>query len=452
MSTPSRLGSYVLLERLGRGGMAEVFFAAHTGAAGFQRPVVVKRMHDWLREDPGFVRMFVNEAKVAARLTHPNIVQIYDLGQADGELYIAMEFIHGRNLADLSRAHVERLGSPLPPELVAYVAREVAAGLCHAHRHRLADGTPTPIVHRDVSPHNIMVGYDGTVKLVDFGIAKPEADVGKETRTGDLKGKVGYMAPEQLDGKHPGPAADQWALGVVMHELLTGTRLVKARTIYDAVLLIKSSELPSPSASREVPPELEAVVMRALRRAPEERFPDLAAMQQAIDGWLGQRARAPELAARTALVYSEGERHPPDVSGMIDLVTGQTEAPSSLPRTPSTTLPVAPGVRHSPALLAALGIAAVCLLALTVTLALRLLRHDAAPGLTAPSGAAAIAAPPPSPAASGERSAPPPRPAAHEPAERDEAAARPPRPPRGKHASKTSLPVFDEPPPAPRSR
>src|SRR5579864_2125679 len=135
--------------------MAEVFFAARTGARGFQRPVVVKRMLDELRADPAFVRMFVNEAKVAARLAHPNIVQVYELADDGGELYIAMEFIHGRNLAHVMQAQLAKHGGALPPEAAAWVVHEVCRGLHHAHKHVLADGTPTPIVHRDVSPHNI---------------------------------------------------------------------------------------------------------------------------------------------------------------------------------------------------------------------------------------------------------------------------------------------------------
>lgn len=391
---PSRLGSYVLLRRLGRGGMAEVFFAARTGAAGFQRPVVVKRMLDAIRADPAFVRMFVNEAKVAARLSHPNIVQVYELADADGELFIAMEFIHGKNLGNVIDAHLKQHHSPLPPEAAVFIAREICRGLVHAHKHTLADGTPTPIVHRDVSPHNVMIGFDGAVKVVDFGIAKPVPEIGDTTLTGELKGKVAYMAPEQIEGLRPGPASDQWALAVVLHELLTGKRLFKAATEWDTAVRVKTAEIPPPSTvASGVPAELDALVMRALSRDPRARFVDVAALQHALDGWLGARFDGERMAEIMTGLFGPEERAAPDVTGMV-LAAGELVAEKSASRTE-----VVRGGRS--VVIVGLVLALVAFgLVVGVGVTVRRLRHRAVPATVAPTVTTApatrtVVAPPP---------------------------------------------------------
>jgi serine/threonine protein kinase len=205
-----RFGNYVLTAHLGRGGMADVFRAQRTGVAGFERTVVIKRILKPYGEDPAFVEMFVNEAKIAAQLTHPNIAQVYELGEVDGEYFMALEYVRGKDLLHLLRflAKTTPDRRSLPPDVAAYVAREVLRGLQAAHDHTDEHGAPHPIVHRDVSPQNIMLAYDGQVKLVDFGIAKAMFSMREETRTGALKGKIAYMSPEQVTGVSPGPESD----------------------------------------------------------------------------------------------------------------------------------------------------------------------------------------------------------------------------------------------------
>jgi serine/threonine protein kinase len=230
--SPQRFGNYVLTAHLGRGGMADVFRAQRVGAAGFERTCVVKRILKPYTDDRNFVEMFINEAKVAAQLSHPNVAQVYDLGEIDGEYFIAMEYVKGMDLLHVLRYLAK--SSPdrrwLPAEVAAYVVRELCRALAHAHDHVDEQRRPQPIVHRDVSPQNIMIGYDGQVKVIDFGIAKAMFTVSEITRSGTLKGKIAYMAPEQVRGENPGPESDIFAAGVVLYEMLIGRRLLKATT------------------------------------------------------------------------------------------------------------------------------------------------------------------------------------------------------------------------------
>ncbi len=222
-----RFGDYRLLRRLGKGGMAEVFLARRRGAVGFEKTLVVKRILPQLAGDPSFVKMFIDEAKLSAELHHPNIVEVYDLGEIDGRLYIAMEYVAGKNLHEVLRA-AAAAAAPLEWTMAAHLARETARALHHAHEHRSPGGAPLSVIHRDVSPSNVMVGHDGVVKLLDFGIAKAAVQSGDEgTRTGTVKGKFSYMAPEQLDGLRVDRRADVFALGVLLWELATGVRLFR---------------------------------------------------------------------------------------------------------------------------------------------------------------------------------------------------------------------------------
>ncbi|HEY2746027.1 MAG TPA: serine/threonine-protein kinase, partial [Polyangia bacterium] len=221
-------GKYQLLERLGRGGMAEVWKAKALGPKGYARKLVVKRILPELACDEEFVRMFVEEARLSASLNHRNIVQVYEFGEVGGEYYLAMEWVHGRDLNSLMKSMKDRDAAP-PVELAAYVAREVCRALAYAHALTDEDGQPMRLIHRDVSPSNVMVGFDGSVKLLDFGIAKALA-LASENRTqvGVLKGKFGYMAPEQVDcDADVDHRADLFVAGVVLWEMLTLRRLFK---------------------------------------------------------------------------------------------------------------------------------------------------------------------------------------------------------------------------------
>jgi serine/threonine protein kinase len=287
--SPHRFGQYTLTARLGRGGMADVFRARREGAAGFERTVVVKKILGAHNEDPQFVEMFINEAKISSQLTHPNIVQVYELGEEGTEFFIVMEYVKGKDLLRLLRALAQnKPESPgVPPLVAAYIAREAMRGLAHAHEHSDENGAPRPIVHRDVSPQNIMLSYDGQVKIVDFGIAKALDTMKEETRTGALKGKFAYMAPEQVGGTSPGPQSDIFAAGVVLHEMLTGRRLFKGGNDYETLQKVQTMPVPVPSSvSRQVSPELDAIVMQALERDRKQRYGRAAHMARDLDVFL----------------------------------------------------------------------------------------------------------------------------------------------------------------------
>src|SRR5881394_3408460 len=226
--TPSAItpfGRYSLLRPIGRGGMAEVWKAKIHGAQNFQRLVVVKRILPHLSSDPEFVRMFTVEAKLSARLNHPNIVQVFEFSEVNGEHYLAMEFVAGVNLGDVQK----RLKDVrIPIGMAAHTVREVCLALAYAHALADEDGHRLRIIHRDVSPSNVMLGYDGSVKLLDFGVAKALSQSEELTRTGALKGKVGYMSPEAIEGEAElDGRTDIFAAGVVLYEMLTGRRLFR---------------------------------------------------------------------------------------------------------------------------------------------------------------------------------------------------------------------------------
>ncbi|HEX6839271.1 MAG TPA: protein kinase, partial [Polyangia bacterium] len=281
-------GKYHLLERLGRGGMAEVWKAKALGPMGYARKLVVKRILPELACDDEFVRMFVAEARLSASLNHRNIVQVYEFGEVGGEYYLAMEWVHGRDLNTLLRTMKDREAAP-PVELAAYVAREVCRALAYAHALTDEDGRQLRLIHRDVSPSNVMVGFDGSVKLLDFGIAKALA-LASENRTqvGVLKGKFGYMAPEQVDGEtEVDHRADLFVAGIVLWEMLTLRRLFKGANDVQTIGMVRRANVLPPSAfNPATPPELDAVCMRALARARCDRFADCAEMAEALDDFV----------------------------------------------------------------------------------------------------------------------------------------------------------------------
>jgi serine/threonine protein kinase len=273
------LGRYTLVRLIGRGGMAEVWKAKMRGAHNFQRVVVVKRILPHLVSDPQFVRMFTTEATLSARLAHPNIVHVYEFAEADGELFLAMEYVHGVNLSDL----VKQLGDRderLPVGMAVRVAHEICLALGYAHALHDEDGKPLGIIHRDVSPSNIMVGYDGTVKLLDFGIAKALNKSDEHTRTGAFKGKVSYMSPEAVESEVELDArTDIFAVGVVLHEMLLGKRLFKGRDDLHTIALVRACRVEPPSVERaEVSPELDRIVGKALARDRDLRYQSAGAL------------------------------------------------------------------------------------------------------------------------------------------------------------------------------
>jgi serine/threonine protein kinase len=264
----SRLGRYELVTRIGQGGMAEVQLAVQRGPAGFEKLVVIKLINERLAAQKTFVDMLLDEARVAALVKHPNVVDIYDLGEVDGRYYIAMEYLEGEPLLALLRAGRE--GTRLDPLSTCRLIADTAEGLDAAHELRSLAGEPLGLVHHDVSLGNIVVLYNGQVKLVDFGVARATQVAGPAMR---VHGKVSYMAPEKLRGKAGDRRSDIWSLGVVLWEALTLRRLFRATDERETLQMVLDYKIPLPSTvNSEVPVDADAIVMRALERDPEKRY------------------------------------------------------------------------------------------------------------------------------------------------------------------------------------
>jgi serine/threonine protein kinase len=284
VASTQQFGKYVLQRRLAEGGMAEVFLAKQTGMEGFEKLVVVKRILPQLCSDDSFVKMFLNEARVAARLNHPNVVQIFDLGKLGEQYFIAMEYVHGEDLRTLIKTADERKRRP-NHGLACRVLADTLAGLHYAHTRVGADGKPLGLVHRDVSPQNVLVTYEGSVKLVDFGIAKATREVGAaQTQAGLLKGKYAYMAPEQARGQKLDARSDVFCIGVLLWELTTWQRLFKRPTEMATLMAVAHEPIRSPkTVDATIPNELEWLIMKALARNPDERFGSAQDMRAALE-------------------------------------------------------------------------------------------------------------------------------------------------------------------------
>jgi serine/threonine protein kinase len=281
-------GRYSLLKKLATGGMAEVFLARQkstlTGSEGFEKLCVIKRILPHLADDAEFVTMFLNEARIAARFTHPNIAQIFDLGKEEDTYYIAMEFVHGEDLGRVMRqAWSGQKWVPLPVEL--RIIAQACEGLHYAHTRTDEKGQPLKVVHRDVSPQNVLISFDGNAKIVDFGIARA-ADQVSTTRSGAIKGKFAYMSPEQASGKALDHRADQFAVGLVMYELLTGVRPLKRDSDLLTLKAAVDCQIPPPSKVADVPEDLDEVVLKALSKVADDRYPDTRSFQLAIESYI----------------------------------------------------------------------------------------------------------------------------------------------------------------------
>jgi serine/threonine-protein kinase len=298
-------GRYRLLATLGRGGMADVYLGAAAGPAGFNKLVVVKKLRN-ATDDPGLVEMFLDEARLAARLNHPNIVHTYEVDETPEGYLLVMEYLEGQSLRRLAKALRTREGQ-FDPVLAAHVVSEMLEGLHYVHEMRDYDGSPLEIVHRDVSPQNVFVTYDGTVKVLDFGIAKGALNV-TDTQSGVLKGKVSYMAPEQVNAADVDRRADIFSTGVVMWELLTGEKLFKG-DVMEALHSVMSSPIQPPSSlARGVPPELDVIVLRALARLPDHRYATALEMNKALSEFVrrsGTIVRREDVASRMQDFFGE---------------------------------------------------------------------------------------------------------------------------------------------------
>lgn len=274
-------GPFEILGRIARGGMAEVYLAREPSADGKPRHVVLKRILPEREDDADFIRMFREEANLARRLYHPNVCHVYEAGELDGRTFMTLEWVYGVSLRDVLR-RASRRGKAIPVRLACHIAARVAAALDYVHRATGVDGKTLEIVHRDVSPHNVMIGWDGKVKLLDFGIAKTSAQ--EESDGGVLKGKHAYLSPEQARGHAVDPRTDIFALGIVTHELLTGRPLYHREGVLPTLDAIVNEPPPSPRGARaDIPPKVDALVLRALQKAPVQRFPTAGHFRQGLE-------------------------------------------------------------------------------------------------------------------------------------------------------------------------
>jgi serine/threonine protein kinase len=303
-------GPYRLIDRVAVGGMAEVFKAKRSGVAGFEKVVAVKRILPHLSDNQEFVDMFVNEAKMVAGLTHPNIVPIFDLGKIEKCYYIAMEYVHGRDLRTILKRAKER-GMRVPLDLCLLVVQKVCAGLEYAHRKRDDKGRPMEIVHRDVSPQNILISFEGDVKLTDFGIAKA-ATKASSTDKGALRGKLLYMSPEQAWGRPIDRRSDIFSLGIVLYEMITDKKpFLGASSDVSILELVRKCEIAPPrSLNPRIPETLQNVTLKALARDADERYQDASEMQRGLEWVLRERQppAAGELARLMEVLFDRAER------------------------------------------------------------------------------------------------------------------------------------------------
>ena len=293
---PETFGQYQLLERIAQGGMAEVFRARAHGAMGFEKILVVKRILDTLARDEEFRDLFKNEARIAAELSHVNIVQVFELGQHEEHLYIAMEYVHGLDLARLA-SRARPLGD-FPINLALFAAGEVLKALAYAHQQVDEHGNSLHIVHCDISPQNVLISFSGEVKLTDFGISRAAIQKANESV---IRGKYSYMSPEQAESRGLDGRSDLFSLGTMLYEILTGRRLFKAASRDETLARVRRAEVPSPRPYRkEISEELEGFLLKTLSRAAEERWQDAQEMYEALSKIIvseGHRATNNDLAA-----------------------------------------------------------------------------------------------------------------------------------------------------------
>ncbi len=293
-----KFGKYTLLRKIGQGGMAEVFLATADDAPVDTPPVVVKRLHQELERNRDAVDLFLTEADVTLMLSHPNVIRVYDSGEINNRYYMAMEYVHGKDLEQIfdrfsAKSHI------MDPFAAAYVVMGVLAGLDYVHRAKTPSGRELGIVHRDVTPSNVYVSSSGNIKLGDFGVAKLVAVEGW-TMAGSVKGKLGYLSPEQIGGQPPSQAIDLWAAGVILWELCAGQRLFVGDNELDVMLRIKKAKVPSlRKANKAAPKELEKILEKALHRKPHKRYPDAASFLKELSVF---HAKAPQPFSEQLLV------------------------------------------------------------------------------------------------------------------------------------------------------
>src|SRR4051812_16646387 len=289
-STPKQIGKYQILDRLAVGGMAELFKATLQGNLGFEKLVAIKKILPHLANDRSFVEMFIDEARITAQLDHRHIVQVFELGTDADTPYIAMQFIDGIDVLALLR-ECARAQIRLPPDLAALIARDVLDALDYAHNAVDSSGRPLGIVHRDISPGNVLLSWRGDVKLTDFGIARA-AERKHKTEAGTLKGKYGYMSPEQVSGGDVDQRSDLFSVGILLAEMVMARRLFTSVNDLDILLMVRDARLDRlHKYASEFPVELRVLTVRALQRRPEDRWQTAAQFRDALDEWIRRTTR-----------------------------------------------------------------------------------------------------------------------------------------------------------------
>jgi serine/threonine protein kinase len=472
-----RVGGYRIIRKLAVGGMAEIFLARLEGAHGFTKYVVLKRLLPHLCEDQTFVQMFLREARLSAKLTHPNIAQVFDIGEEGGRVHYAMEYVDGPELRHVAK-RIHSRGDRPPLELAVGVGIGIAAGLHYAHSLRDPSGQLLHIVHRDVTPSNIMLTYDGMPKLLDFGVAKAQLDDDATTDVGVLKGKLPYMSPEQVDGATDlDGRSDVFSLGVVLWEMTTLRRLFRTDSRMETIRRIAKEDAPPPSSvCPGYPKRLEDILMCALARDRDERYPSALDLQRDLEElalaeqyvvsptraaetvgelfadelheqrrWLEdaerERTDSQVFMAWTGRDASPGESAPSLPSATIvtpDDGTDDTAEPSALSFVDSVEFSEKPK-RRTAVVIGAVGLAAV--IGLTVWLARRGNSDETNPpsdaAVAAPEDPAGLEDPEPKSEAEPESEAKPNKPATEEPLEQEPEPAQTPQSKRRKRAKKT---------------
>lgn len=274
---PKQFGKYFLLDKLAVGGMAEIYKAKTFGVDGFEKELVIKRILPHCSADKDFISMLIDEAKLSVMLSHANIVQVYDLGKVGDDYFISMEFIHGVNLRDIIYRNRENK-QQIPPDIAVYITSEICKGLDYAHRKTDSHHKPLDIVHRDISPQNILLSYEGEVKIVDFGIAKAAMNI-SHTMAGILKGKIAYMSPEQAMGKSIDKRTDIFSTGILLYEMIAGTKLFTGESQFEVLKKIRTTRIKAETLPDSIPEQLRTILAKALTYNPDERFQNAGDLQ-----------------------------------------------------------------------------------------------------------------------------------------------------------------------------